>query len=394
MTTISVSHKANKLKNSYFSYFLMINFYYLSWALSQAIISVYLLNKGMTASQVSMIVSGSFVVSMLAQPYIGVLSDRYGAMKVNIALFLILPALAVWFLLSHSFMMMLISYSFLMALINGANPTMEKIASASPYPYGKVRVWGTIGYAAGSQISGLIYDNISPEAIWICFIISILLTAAGTCLTEPETEAHPAGKTEKTAGKDLFKNRKFLYYLLIAAIFYGASSMANTFVPAMFTAKGMDVSLASTILSIAVLFEIPFVFFSGRFMDRISNKALLIIAYGMVTVQFAVYAFDLPLPLTVIATMLAKHPAGMLFIMINLKVVHTLIDQRQIITALALVATVKNLASIISQNIAGVLLETYSYSTLFMIFLMILLAGFAFTAVYRIHKGTDLNLFS
>lgn len=38
---------------------------------------------------------------------------------------------------------------------------------------------------------------------------------------------------------------------------------------------------------------------------------------------------------------LVKHPAGMLFIMINLKVVNTLIDEKHQITALAIVATLK-----------------------------------------------------
>ena len=34
-------------KNSYLSYFLMYNFYYLSWALFSALISVYLMDRGL-----------------------------------------------------------------------------------------------------------------------------------------------------------------------------------------------------------------------------------------------------------------------------------------------------------------------------------------------------------
>lgn len=39
-----------RYKNSYLSYFLMYNFYYLSWAVFSALISVYLLDKGFKAS--------------------------------------------------------------------------------------------------------------------------------------------------------------------------------------------------------------------------------------------------------------------------------------------------------------------------------------------------------
>lgn len=50
----------DRFKNSYLSYFLMYNFYYLSWALFSSFISVYLLDKGFKPSDVSLVVSTSF----------------------------------------------------------------------------------------------------------------------------------------------------------------------------------------------------------------------------------------------------------------------------------------------------------------------------------------------
>ena len=58
-------------KNSYLSHFLMYNFYYLSWALFSALISVYLMDRGFKASDVSLVVSASFLTSMITQPIIG-----------------------------------------------------------------------------------------------------------------------------------------------------------------------------------------------------------------------------------------------------------------------------------------------------------------------------------
>ena len=49
-----------RYKNSYLCYFLMYNFYYLSWAIFSALISIYLLDKGFKASEVSLVVSTSF----------------------------------------------------------------------------------------------------------------------------------------------------------------------------------------------------------------------------------------------------------------------------------------------------------------------------------------------
>ncbi len=76
-------------QNSYLSYFLMYNFYYLSWALFSALISVYLMNMRFRASDVSLVVSASFLTSLITQPIIGKWNDQYDMKVVNTILFVI-----------------------------------------------------------------------------------------------------------------------------------------------------------------------------------------------------------------------------------------------------------------------------------------------------------------
>ncbi len=382
-----------KYKNSYFSYFLMYNFYYLSWALFSALISVYLMGKGYRASQVSLVVSASFLASMITQPVIGTWNDRYDMKKVDTLLFILASAGAVVFMLSDSLVMITISYSAVLVMINGVNPVMEKIATTSPYPYGKIRVWGTIGYALGSQLAGILYDRISPESVFIAFVLAMLLCILGLLGTEPAAGADRRKREEKSKTAELFKNRKYIYYLCICVMFYGNTNMGNTFIPAMLTYKGLDVGIASTILSAAVFCEAPLVLLSYRFMDKISNKVLLSVSMGLVCIQCAVYGFNLPMPFVILTTLLAKHPATMLYIMVNLKVINTLIDEKQQITALALVATLKNLAAIVFQNIAGHILDAAGYSYLFCICFICMLGGLVLLAFFRIDSGNHKRLF-
>ena len=76
-------------QNSYLSYFLMYNFYYLSWELFSALITVYLMNMGFRASDVSLVVSASFLTSLITQPIIGKWNDQYDMKVVNTILFVI-----------------------------------------------------------------------------------------------------------------------------------------------------------------------------------------------------------------------------------------------------------------------------------------------------------------
>ena len=382
-----------RYKNSYLSYFLMYNFYYLSWAVFSALISVYLLDKDFKASEVSLVVSTSFLTSMIFQPVIGMFSDRYDVKKVNFVLFTLAGIGGLAFMFASSLITITIGYSFVLTLINGTNPVMEKIASSSPYQYGKIRIWGTIGYATGSWLAGMIYQLISPSAIFICFIITMILCIIGLLGTQTPSELGQNNE-EKTKTSTLFHNYKYLYYLIIAAIFQGITNMANTYIPAMFQNDGLKVSLVSTILSFAVLCEAPLVLFSHKFMDKLTNNRLLIIAYSMITIQFLCYALNVWLPLKVIITLITKHPSGMLFIMINLKIVSTLVPKEHQITALAFVQTLRNLSSIIFQNIAGQILDISSYQILFALSLIVIVVGFVLVILFKVPSGKDQKLFN
>lgn len=382
-----------RYKNSYLSYFLMYNFYYLSWAVFSALISVYLLDKGFKASEVSLVVSTSFFASRVFQPFIGMLSDRFNVKKVNFILFGLATLGGFAFMFASSLITITIGYSFVLTLINGTNPVMEKIASSSPYQYGKIRIWGTIGYAIGSCLAGIIYQFISPEFIFICFVITMILCIIGLLGTETPQDLSQE-KVVKTKTSTLLHNHKYLYYLIIAAIFQGITNMANTYIPAMFQNDGLPVNLVSTILSFAVLCEAPIVLFSHRFMDKLANKKLLIIAYIMISIQFLCYAFNVWLPLKVLITLITKHPSGMLFIMINLKIVSTLVSKEHQITALAFVQTLRNLSSIVFQNIAGQILDVSSYQILFSLSLIIIAFGFLLVLLFKIPSGKDQKIFN
>ena len=379
-----------RLKNSYFSYFLMYNFYYLSWALFSSFISVYLIHKGLKTSEVSLIISSGYLITMIFQPMIGEWCDHHGVKFIGF-LFVLASIGGLFFCFSTHFIPMLIGYSFVLMLVNGANPILEKVATAAPYAYGKIRIWGTIGYASGSQLAGLIYDYISPEAIFIVFVMTMIITIIGVVFTEPDIKPQENKKVQNSF--ELFKNKKFIYFLIISALYFSSTNMANTYIPSMFVHDGLSVKTASTILGIAVLFEMPLILFSNKFMDQLSNKVLILTVFILTTLQFTAYGINAPMAIKVIMTFIAKHPMGMLYIMVQLKVVHTIVDQHQVIMALSIVATIKNLSSIFSQMVAGYLLDFCSYSSVFIIFAIVLFIDVILAFFYKIEKGTDMRLF-
>ena len=372
-----------KFQNSYFAYFLMHNFYFLAYALFSTLISVYMLDKGYSASQVSLVVSASFFSSMIVQPLMGILNDKIGIKKVTIYSFLLINITAIFFMQANNLLLLTVWYSAVLMLVNGVNPVMDVLAARSPYTYGKIRIWGTFGYAMGSQLAGLIYKFISPQAIFIVFIGMMCVSILGVLGIEPKQNQRPKKatqmKNDSSIGK-IFKNKTYLFYLLIVALYSGVGNTGHTYIPSMLEHSGLSVNMATTVVAISVICESPLIFFSYLFMDKVPIKKLLYIPLGILLLQYVIYGLDLGLTSKILLTLMSKHATGMLLIMVTLKIVANIVDENYLVTAIALVQTARNLGTILIQNIAGDIIDKSGYEMMsfFLAGVMVLVLVLAF----------------
>ena len=383
----------SKFRDSYFAYFLMYNFYFLSYSLFSTLISVYMLDKGFSASDVSLVVSASFLTSMLVQPIMGMLNDKIGIKRVTLMSFVVIILGAIFFMGATSLWSLVLWYSVVMMLVNGVNPVMDILAAQSPYTYGKIRIWGTIGYALGSQLAGLIYQYISPVAMFIVFIVMMVISILGTLGVNPPHDKAREEK-EKVSVWTIFQNRTYLYYLLIVALYSGVGNTGHTYIPSMLEHAGMSVGLATTVVSISVICESPLIFFSYLFMDKVPVKKLLLIALSILALQYLIYGLDLGLTSKVIMTLASKHITGMLLIMVTLKIVASLVDQRFLVTALAFVQTVRSLGTIAIQNISGAIIDQAGYEMMSFFLVGIMVLVLLLALFLKVPEKEGQNLFS
>lgn len=381
-----------KYEGSYLSYFLMYMFYYLSMALFSGLISVYLMDKGYKASEVSFVVSCSYILSMITQPFIGNLCDCYDKKKVNMILLAISSIFGVIFILVNNIYLIAFIYSVVLALLNGVNPIIERMATVSKHKYGLIRIWGTIGYASGSQLSGIIYRYISPNAMFLFFVISILLCVLGIFGTK-DVKVIEKQTNEKTSMKDVLLNKKLIYYLIIVCVFYGVTNVNSIYLPAMYQNNGLSVSLATTVIFAGTMMELPIILLSRYYMNKIGNKQLLMIDFILLVIQFASYAFIPSVIFKIIITILTKSVATMSFIMINMKVIATIVDNQHQMSALAIVSTFKSFISIAFQAIAGYLIDLYSYPFFYNFLLICSFIGLILCIFYKIPSGNEHHLF-
>lgn len=386
----------HSFKGSYTSFIITYFFFYFSMSIFSSILSVYLTGIGKSPSEMSFIISASSVFSLFCVPFVGYLNDKFQRPR-NIATFILIfvGLLALLFSLTESVWVLFLLNGLIMAGVGALSPITEKIAGSSKFRYGRIRVWGTLGYAVGAQIAGISIQYISPSFIFVFFFISSLITMIGFWglddpkLDDSSTDSEDVAKSEsKSSMKEIgafLKNPKFLLYLIIVFLFWGASFLNMTYVPVLLTDIGLKGFELGTVLFFSTLIEIPLIVFSHKYMDKLSVRMLMVLSFILAMLQFGIYAVSTSQVVTVLTVVLLKALSSTLFMMINLKTVRILVSSKYTTTALAVVSAVNSLGAILLQNLGGLLVEATDIPTLY-----IALTGVsAFALILSLFLKTD-----
>lgn len=364
--------KLQKWKGSYFFYILVFFFAYFSMACFVSVLSVYLTGIGKTAGEMSLILSASGIFSFAALPLAGYLCDRTGRSRlVGGLLFLAMGVFTLIFSQCRQVWSLFLLDGLLLSSLNSAIPICERLAGATRFRYGILRVWGTLGYAVGAQAAGLAVQSGFPLLMFFLVFLAAVLTALGFWGTE-EPQASPAPEREGAASRppisSFLKKPQFLLFLLIAFLFYGCSGVNFNYAAYLLNDLGVPAGAVGTVLSFSTLVEIPLILFSHKFMDRFSGRTLLLFCCAMNVLQFLCYGLTRS-PWAVVAVMvLLKAVAATLFMMLVLKLVRNLVAPELTTTGIAVVNSVTSMGSILLQNVGGFLVDHTDIQTLYLCF--------------------------
>ncbi len=384
-----------KFHNSYAAYMLLYSFYFMSTSLFTTLISVYLMGKHYSATQVSTLVSVAFFLSMVAQPFFGYINERFGIVKMTtFSLGLILGGV-LGFLWAPNLFWLTVFYGLVLVCLNGTAPMMEIFATQSPYAFGKIRVWGTIGYSVGVQIAGWVYHQFSPQAVYYTVLLTIVLSLFCLSAVRMKTREKREEKAKEPVSiRPLLQNRPYLFFVILIGLASGVGNIGHTYIPELLMDSGLSVQLASTVVAISVVVEAPLIFFSDRFMDHWPLRVLIALPIGILFAQYAVYALPSPVFLKVVLTLLSKHTTGMVLIMVSLRFIAQQVNGKDLVLAVAIVQGARYLGTILLQPFAAFCIEKGGYQV--MSFLLAGIVGIVFLLSFalKMPQGKGQSLFS
>ncbi|MEG0156790.1 MAG: MFS transporter, partial [Anaerovoracaceae bacterium] len=260
----------------------------------------YLSTLGFSGSEIGIVTGTGTMVSIFAGPFWGkVYANSKGKQKLLLGLCLC-AALVALFLMQVGIFPLFVGIFALMYFFQ--SPIMalsDAMTVEHKQPFGFIRLWGAVGFAAGGLLAGEVAKYLQLKWIFIfyglCYltaaIILIFIHRGGLHQgNSPQEKAAAREEKEKKSYRHLFANKRYLQLLLCAFFFCGTNVANNTYFSFLYVEGGGTVAGVGLAFFLMAGSEAPFMAWTARLARRFTLEKLLLFAMILSTLRFAWYA--------------------------------------------------------------------------------------------------------
>jgi PPP family 3-phenylpropionic acid transporter len=280
-----------------FGMFGVVNFY----------LTPYLLNKGFEAGQIGTIMAVGALVSIVAQPFWGYISDRKKTVKRILLLLLAatMTASTGLFAMEH-LALIIVMYACYTFFGSPIGPLSEALcishAQEHRREFGRMRVWGEIGVGVTGLAVGYIIKAVGIGKLWIIFLIcGVLAVLAAFWLRE--SKVTPAPVDLKALGR-LFTQPRLLWLLFIVLIVGIPHRMNDSMLSFHLKALGAPESVIGIAWFAGTMSTVPAMMFAGRLFRKVNAIGVMTIAAAVYAVRWLIYGATDSAPVLIAAQVL------------------------------------------------------------------------------------------
>ncbi|MEC0093922.1 MFS transporter [Paenibacillus macquariensis] len=255
-----------------FSYIKAFNFFsYGAIAIYSTYFAIYLQSIGTSTLEIGALMAGGPIVSIIANPLWGYLSDRLGNIRRILIIMLTgnllvmqLVFLADSYTLIYTFMIMF--FFFQMPLFSQSNSLILNSIEGTSHKFGAFRLWGSLGWAVLAVGAGPVIGQIGIDKLWVVYDIMMLI-AIGLTFTLPRGTSSSTG-SGRVNYRTMFSNRTFLLFLIIGLVISIPNAMNSTFVGLYIADLGGNSRMIGWAAFFASIFEIPVFLLLDRYLKK------------------------------------------------------------------------------------------------------------------------------
>lgn len=264
---------------------------------------VWLKSKGLGPQEISFIIAATMFLRIAAGPIFAFIADRLDdRRRVVIALAWASLIAVCLYVVSSGFWQIFLVTLVLMALWPSITPLIETIAMKAAreqrIDYGRVRLWCSITFIAGSSGTGWLLDFNPPSIIAFCLIGAIAVNLVGAYLLAPEL---PSRKGPPLSGNlikgtlDIIRQPVFMLGITVASIIQSGHAVYYAFGTLNWQKLGYSDVTIGALWGVGIIAEIMLFAFSGPIVARFGATRLLTVGAAAAIFRWGITAMSPPL---------------------------------------------------------------------------------------------------
>jgi PPP family 3-phenylpropionic acid transporter len=151
--------------------------------------------------------------------------------------------------------------------------------------YGRVRLWGSLGFIAAVMAAGFLLDRLGVAALpWLAGAVLLLVLAQSLRIRE----APRAGGIEAAPPLlQVLRQPAVIAFFAQAALMVGAHTSLYAFYSLYLERAGYGKALTGAMWSLGVLAEVVFFYFQAGVLRRVGVRAAMMASFGVAVLRFA-----------------------------------------------------------------------------------------------------------
>ncbi len=340
--------------------------------------TMFLQDSGMRSDQIGIIVATSSVVGLITVPIWGIISDRLHTARGTFLLSVVVTSILYCLLplakriTGGNVNIYYVYIPFIFLFRQATNSMLDSwcISELSPkgIGYGRVRMWGSVGYSLVSIILGClvgVYFN-ADVAFYIILplIIILLLIAPGKGKTTAvKDEPKEENKKKENYFKVLIKNRSFIFYLIYAFGLNIYLSVTLIFMSYILVAADCEPGQIGLVTGLRALVEISTMYLGARLMKKIPLRYIIIVPGILHGLEHLLYQTAGNI-YGIIGIMILSGAAGGIFYSLGPTYIYEIVPREVSNTAQSLNAMNMTLVSITGSLVGGYVIKLWGIHTL------------------------------
>jgi PPP family 3-phenylpropionic acid transporter len=269
---------------------------------------VYLESRGLTPTQIGLVLSSALWVKVIANPMIAQWADRRGERR-RPMLLLCLVALAAYasFAFVDGFPGILFAGLFAGVAFAAIMPLGENVVLTVTYErgldYGRLRLWGSLTFIVTAQAAGSLLLPFGAEFI-LWAVLALVLLALAACAALPDVRPPQAERGQAPLLR-LLLQPTFGLFLIAASLIQASHAVLYGFGTLHWRAIGISDGMIGWLWAEGVIAEVVLFAVSGWLVTRVGVAGLLALGAGAGLIRWL--AFGLSGDLSVLVVMQVLH---------------------------------------------------------------------------------------